>query len=110
MYNLRNNRNNNNYNINNENINNNSNINKIQQINTNQDKNIMEELNTNAIGNASVITPTRKCLRDSFQDSFVANACKTPRLADSPLKFVTIMDKRFNKLTEQIETIIQNKF
>lgn len=56
-------------------------------------------------------TPAQKRLRE-LQNSFLDNVSKTPRLtqAESPLKFIAIMDKRFDKLTEQILNMMQSKF
>lgn len=59
----------------------------------------------------SIHTPHKR-YREVLQNSLLGNIFKTPRLTDteSPLKFITIMDKRFEKLTEKIQTIIHTKF
>lgn len=57
-------------------------------------------------------TPSQKRLRDVLQNSLLGNVCKTPRLTltESPLKFITIMEKRFDKLSNLLETMLISKF
>lgn len=66
---------------------------------------------TETIATTPKNTPAQKRLRE-LQNSFLGNVNKTPRLTqvESPLKFITIMDKRFDKLTEQILDMMQSKF
>lgn len=60
----------------------------------------------------STSTPTQKRLREVMQNSLMGNACKTPRLTstETPLKLITIMDKRFDKLTDLLQNMIHEKF
>lgn len=80
------------------------------QNSTQEEINKTQEFDTTTMSNIN--TPSNKRVRDVLQQSLLGNACKTPRLTntESPLKFITIMDKRFDKLTEQIQTMIQAKF
>lgn len=96
----------------------NNNKNKNKQINTKKvlEMNSTEENNnlsttTKSTTMSSNNTPANKRMRDVLQNSLLGNVCKTPRLAhtESPLKLITIMDKRFDKMTEQLEHIIQTK-
>lgn len=60
----------------------------------------------------NISTPSQKRLRDVLHNSALGNVCKTPRLTnnESSLKFITIMDKRLDRLTEKLELMIKDKF
>lgn len=83
-------------------------------MNTAEINNSQETFNNNNI--QTIITTPSKRMRESLQNSILGNATKTPRLThtESPLKFIAIMNKQFDKLTEQlteqIQTIIETKF
>lgn len=59
----------------------------------------------------TITRAAQKRLRD-LQNSQLGNVTGTPRLTntDSPLKFINIVDKRFDKLSEQISNMMQTKF
>lgn len=79
-------------------------------------KNKQENTNTTMEANKSTqntqipfTTPAQKRLREVMQTSLVENISKSPRLAitESPIKFIQTMDKRFDKLTEQLTDHLQ---
>lgn len=87
---------------------------KMQNIidNTNNNEDLNKTIFESPTKTMPTNTPAQKRLREVMQNSLLGNACKTPRLinTESPLKFITIMDKRFDKLTEQLQSIIETKF
>lgn len=95
------------------------NMNSTEEFETTQEINTIEEIiiattttNNNINTEHNYIpTPAQKRLRDDLNNSHLGSVCKTPRLTttESSLKIITIMDKRFDKLTNVLETMIIDK-
>lgn len=74
-----------------------------------------EEINTidsNPTTNTTKKNPAQKRLRETIQNSLIGNATKSPRLSttESPSSSLNLLDKRFDKLTQEIQIMINNKF
>lgn len=65
--------------------------------------------NNNNHANNENITAAPKRGREPLQNSFFDNVLKTPRLStnDSPFKLLNLVDKRFERFTEAIKTVIE---
>lgn len=105
------------------NKNNNNNKSTLNKLNSAQEMSSIEEINVtqeeifineepnsleyNPTTTTSIINnPAQKRLRDNYQ---MSNTSKSLTNIDSPFKSLNIIDKRFDKLTTEIETMINNK-
>lgn len=95
----------------NKNINNNTKSSKSKKNKIMQTTEYTQEIIPTTTGTPTY-TPTHKRLRDVQNNSFAGNVTKSPRIsiAESPLKLITTIDKRFDKLTEQIQNMMEIKF
>lgn len=82
---------------------------KLRSQSKNKNKN---KRNQNKINMETVNSPAQKRLREVLQTSFLENTPKNIRITntESPLRLVHMMDNRFEKLTDQLQSTIQNMF